>query len=177
MFRDSSVNYNPKSWKKDTLMIIWPFNTLYRSTLNYRTYGLDNQSQVFNTSVARCISKMTRRVVVQQKSHIFYPTDPISILSFLSVLETTFDSNGIPKGTLMWLFQYLVKKITKAAISVGTTTVGKRRGKDGQLTSCDILVNCLLLTNSTDYIMAETDRSEKTVYLLPIMPNIFEWKI
>lgn len=70
---DSSANANPKSPKKDKLMIIIRLNTRYRRALDYRTYGEDNKSQVFSTSVERFIYKTTLRMEGKLKLQILYP--------------------------------------------------------------------------------------------------------
>lgn len=130
---------------------------MYRRALDYRTYFLNNQSQVLYSSVARRISETTIRMELQLKSQVLDHTYPIKILSFLSAFKITFDENGIHESSKMRLFQYLFKKKTKAAISARTATVDrKRRATDWKFPKYDMVVNYLLHTYAMDDIIAET---------------------
>lgn len=95
---------------------------------------------------------------VQIKSQIFDHAGPISIHRFLPALKTTCDADIIHEGAAMWLFQHFVNKTTEATISAKTTSIDKKlRGKDGQVTSYEMVVNNLLRTYATDEIVSYND--------------------
>jgi len=142
-----------------TLTPLRPVNTHFRRALDYRTYLLNDRSTKFNSGVTKQIAKMVRRMDVQMKSQIFDPVDPITILSFLPAFKTACDSNGIHEGAAMWLFQYFVKKTTKAAIVARTTAGSTGDGKTpgSHLTNYPAVVQFLLKTYATDEVIAEAD--------------------
>lgn len=121
-------------------------------------YLLNDKSTCFDSKVPCHVSKMAKRMEVQLKSHILEPMNQISILRFLPAFQTACDANGVHEGAAMWLFHYIDKKTTKAALSARTTTkVDKRKYKGGQLAPYPKVVNYLLKTYATDEVIAETD--------------------
>lgn len=51
------------------------------------------------------------------KTLLFQSSDPISLLSLLSSLETACVSNSIQGGVAMWLVPYLIREPAEAAAS------------------------------------------------------------
>lgn len=110
---EDDENSDKDDWKnKPALKVVLPVKILYCRELDYRTYRLKEKLKKFDSKVSRQISRMARRMEVQLKSHMFEPTDHITILSFLPTFQEC-DENLIQEGAAMWLFQYFVQKTKK----------------------------------------------------------------
>lgn len=84
----------------------------------------------------------------------FDATYRITVLSFLPVFETSCHANWIHEGAVIWLFQYFVRKMTKAVLSAIVTMKEDRRNKKrGNLTSDPKVVNYLLRRYATDKVI------------------------
>lgn len=70
--------------------------------MDYRSSPLAEQSQHYDNNVSRHIAKMTKRLELQLKVQIFDRSDPITILSFLPVIQMGCDANGVYEGASIW---------------------------------------------------------------------------
>lgn len=133
-------------------------NEIFRDALDYRSYRLANTKQTYGCKVAKQISKMAKRLEVQMRPNMSDATDPISILSFLSMFQAACDTNGISEGAEMWLFPFFVQKPANTAMTARLSLVKKshKRRSEEKLTSYCAVVNHILGEYASDGIIAET---------------------
>lgn len=85
--------------------------------MDFRTYRLVDNLQMYNDNVAGKILKWSRLLMVQVKSETLDAVGPITILSSLNDLKLACKTNGVHEGAAIWLFHLFTKKLGTAVLN------------------------------------------------------------
>lgn len=146
-----------------SLKVNQTMNVLFSKKVDYRTHRSENWSAKHNHTVLRNFSKMSKRITVQMKSHIFSTSDSVSILGFPFNFKLVCVTNSICHGAAIWLL-YLSTK--KSASSVLNTWMVSRHRDLTRMSSVGItttlktypqFVHFLLQTYATNGNITDTE--------------------
>lgn len=133
-------------------------NGHFTKALNFNTYRLEMQSQIYDGRISGRMSKRAKRMDVEIKLTNFKPSDPIFVLPVLHNLKTASDSNTIQESVAMCPFQQFMKDPAKAAFEHGVcATKEDDRQQEWSLTAYCQTVSYLLGTFAADDVLAENE--------------------
>jgi hypothetical protein len=103
---DSSDNEASKKESRNArfpgLKAIEPRNELFTEALSYRTYRLNNQSQRYDSNVAKDLYSYCKKVKPDVPEEFYFSgQDPLAILRFLTSFKLGCDHNGISEGAAL----------------------------------------------------------------------------
>lgn len=101
-------------------------NTHFTTSLNFKNYSLQKQSQKYYRQISSEIAKWAKGMDLQMKTATFRASEPISVLSFMDRIKTACDSNSVHESFAIWLFPYLILQLTEAAFSHGVRADNKK---------------------------------------------------
>ena len=154
----SGIHPWPGGVDEPGLTVIIPNIAQYRELVDYRTYRLMDQSTTFDSSAAKRISKVYRRMQAADRTLKFNGKVPLKILEFLWKFKFACDSNGVHEGMAVWLFQYFLDGSVHTAVTsrLSANIHGyHRRNEADALRTFPAVVNFLLRQYATDDVISE----------------------
>lgn len=145
-----------KRTQPEALGVIQTVNKRFCNAIDHSSFRLENRSVEYDHTVSKNVSKMSKRMTVQIKSHIFDHLDRISIIGFLCNFKSACDTNGVHEGAAISHSNFFMKKLVLSELN--TRLSSKRRAetvmpsveKTTKLTTYSQVYNYLLPTNATD---------------------------
>jgi len=134
-------------------------NSLYKTSVDYRTYRLVNTSPAYNNAMGKKVYSYTRSLGSQLAHTKFDPSNGIGVLSFLSNFKRACDSIALHEGLAMWLIPHFVKGSTSQSLHSRITASPPDVANPGKLTTYCQVVQYLLRTYATDDRISEAEMS------------------
>ena len=154
----SGIHPWPGGVDEPGLTVIIPNIAQYRELVDYRTYRLMDRSTTFDSSAAKRISKVYRRMQAADRTLKFNGKVPLKILEFLWKFKFACDRNGVHEGIAVWLFQYFldgrVHTAVKSRLSANIHGYHRRNEADA-LRTFPAVVNFLLRQYARDDVILE----------------------
>lgn len=97
--------------------VIKLLNAHFIAALDLNNDSLQRKSQQYNRDISGKMARWGKLMDVQMKSVTFKPSDPISIVSVLDIIDIAYDSNCIHEGAAVWLFSHSIQEPGKSAWS------------------------------------------------------------
>ena len=120
-------------------------NSLYKASVDYRTYRLVNTSPAYNNAMSKKVHSYIRSLGTQLAQTKFDPSNGIGVLAFLTNFKRACDSIAIHEGIAMWLLPHFVKGPTSQSLHARITASPPDIAVPGKLTTyCQV---CLLYTS------------------------------
>lgn len=169
MSQSSTEDYKVDSRNKDAkhLNVLRLVNTHLTKADSFNMYRLDMQSQKYKTGISGKIVKRAKQMDVQMKSTNFKHSIPNAIRYVLENLKKACDSYGIREGATMGHFQLFTKQPAKVAWARRTCARKKDDPqREWKMATYSQVINYLLATYATDYVIAEVG-SEITSFKHP----------
>lgn len=92
-------------------------NKRFGDSLDYHSYDLADKSSKYVERVAKSVAKWAKQLQVQGKTNILELFNPVLITGVLSTFKLVCDTNGIQKGSAMWLLPFFMEKTVAAALN------------------------------------------------------------
>lgn len=145
---------------------IWIVNKSFEWAPDYRPYVLVAESSEHNRRVSKITARWASRPQSQMRSRTLDAFNPISVINFLSSFNLECDINGMNDGAVMWLFHFLLKASSTAALNARfcfkpTTSCNTPSAKAERMRTYQKVEQYLFQIYATDYVIAENHAALK----------------